>query len=66
MKLFVTILTRVRRLFWWQLTVSEVSFITEDGVDTVLHVHPAWWGKQRVFEDALYSHIPSHYAGGDE
>lgn len=54
------VLYRVRKIFFWQLTVSEVSFIGEDGVHTVLHVHPAYYSKQTVFEHALEEWLPAH------
>jgi hypothetical protein len=66
MKKIAGALALVRKAFLWQLTVSEVSFITADGVTRVVHIHPAWWSKQRVFEDALYLHLPSMVGEVDE
>lgn len=48
----------IRKIFWWQLTVTEVKFVTEAGITSVYHVHPAWWGQQRVFEDAMDMYLP--------
>lgn len=65
MKKIAAALAKVRKMFWWQLTVSEVSFIGEEGVSTVYHIHPAWWSKNMVFEDALYQYLPNHIPSGD-
>jgi hypothetical protein len=64
MNLLKHVLYRVRKVFWWQLTVSEVSFIGEEGVTTVYHIHPAWWSKERIYFDALEGVFPARV--GDE
>lgn len=55
----------LRKIFWWQLTITEVRFITGAGVTSVYHVHPAWWSKQRVFDDAVVQYLPGHAQIGD-
>lgn len=51
----------LKRLFWWQNTVTEVRFITGEGVQHYLHVHPAWHGRTRIFEDALQEAMPEGF-----
>lgn len=51
----------IRRLFFWQFTVTQVRFITSDGVQHYLHVHPAWHSRKRIFEDALLEAMPEGF-----
>lgn len=51
----------IKRLFWWQHTVTEVRFITADGVQHFLHIHPAWHGRKRIFQDALHEAMPQGF-----
>lgn len=65
-KILAELLYRARKVLFWQLTVSEVSFIGSEGVTRVVHIHPAWWSKERVFIDALELHMPSLVGGAEE
>lgn len=56
---------RLRRTFFWQMTVTDVRFIDGDGVKNFLHIHPAWHSDQRIFEDALAIALPGKEQVGE-